>query len=280
MKLSLLPLIIGILCLTSCDKDNDSILPNETVTKAFTEKFPTASQVKWEKKNTYMVADFVYDQYKTSAWFDNNGQWYMTETELRSLEALPEAVRTALKNSKYANWATDDIDCLERPDTEKVYVIEVKNGREEYDLYYSEDGILIKAIPDTDNDDYEDQLLPTQPLPSAITDFINTRYPGARIIETEIEHGLTEVDIIHGNRSKEVVFNNKQEWLNTHYDVRENEVEPTVMQTLAGSEYKDFYIDDIEKYETPAGDYYLFELEKGTQEVDIKIDLKGQITRI
>lgn len=280
MKLSLLPLIIGILCLTSCDKDDNSIVPDEAVIKTFSEKFPTASQVKWEKKNSYLIADFIYEQHSTTAWFDNNGEWYMTETELRNFESLPEAVRTAFKSSEYAKWSTDDIDRLERPDKEKIYVIEVKNGQQEYDLYYSEDGILIKAIPDTDHDDYEDLLPPNQSISSVITDFINNKYPNARIIETDVEHGQTEVDIIHDNRSKEVVFNNKQEWLNTHYDVQKNEVDKTVQEALANSDYKDFYIDDIEKYETPAGDYYLFELEKGAQEVDVKIDLNGQISRI
>lgn len=280
MKLYLLSLIAGIICLTACDKDNDSLTPNDAINKAFNAKYPTASRVKWETKNSYMTADFIFEQSAATAWFDHSGQWYMTETELRSINELPEAVLTAFKNSEYANWTTDDIDRLERLDAEPIYVIEVKNGKQENDLYYSEDGILIKTIADNDDNDYQDYLPETNPTPSAITEFIKNKYPDARIIEIENEHGLTDVDIIHNNRGKEVTFNSKQEWINTHYDVLKNEVENNVLQALAASEYKDYYIDDIEKYETPQGDYYLFELEQGERELDIKIDLNGNISRI
>lgn len=280
IKLYLLSLIAGIICLTSCDKDNNSPTPNSAIIKAFNEKYPGASRVEWEKKNSYMTADFVYEQSVNTAWFNNAGQWYMTETELRDISQLPEAVRIAFNNSEYASWTTDDIDRLERLDTEPIYIIEVKNGKAEFELYYSADGVLIKAIPDDDNDDYENFLPDTNPMPSAITEFINSKYPNARIIETDTEHGYTEVDIIHNNRGKEVVFNNKQEWVNTHYDVWKNEVEDIIQQALANSEYRDYIIDDIEKYETPDGDYYLYELEKGERELNIKIDLSGNISRI
>lgn len=280
MKLHLLSLIAGVLCLTACDNNDNSPAPNEAVTKAFNAKYPSASRVEWEKKYSYITAEFFDGQFESTAWFDNTGQWYMTETELRNINQLPQAVLAAFKAGEYATWTTDDVDRLERLDAEVIYVIEVKNGKQEYDLIYSEDGILIKAIPDTDNDDYNEFLPGTNPAPSAITKLINEKYPDARIIEIDNERGKIEVDIIHNNRSKEVVFNSKQEWMNTHYDVRQNEVEEIVLQALAASEYKAYHIDDIEKYETPEGEYYLFELEQGEREVNVKIDLSGNISRI
>ncbi|MBQ7843798.1 MAG: PepSY-like domain-containing protein, partial [Odoribacter sp.] len=66
-------------------------------------------------------------------------------------------------------------------------------------------------------------------------------------------------------------------WLNTHYDVRQNEVETAVMNALKTSTYADYIIDDIERYETPDQTYYLFELEKGAKEIEIKIDLSGKL---
>lgn len=280
MKLHLLSLIAGVLCLTACDNDDNNPAPNGAVTKAFSAKYPSASRVEWEYKGSYITAEFLDGQFETTAWFDNAGQWYMTETELRNINQLPQAVLDAFKASEYATWTTDDVDRLERLDAETIYIIEVKNGRQEFDLIYSEDGILIKAIPDTDNDDYNEYLPGTNPTPSAITEYINANYPGARIIEIDYERGMTEVDIIHDKRSKEVVFDSKQEWVNTHYDVWQNEVEEIVLQALAASEYKAYHIDDIEKYETPTGEYYIFELEQGEREVNVKIDLNGNISRI
>ena len=76
-----------------------------------------------------------------SAWFDNGGEWYMTQTDI-PFTMLPEAVRTAFAATEYAAvpWSVDDVDMLEREGVETVYVIEVEkydNGREtEIDLYY------------------------------------------------------------------------------------------------------------------------------------------------
>lgn len=278
MKRNLLFWITGLIFLAGCSDDNDSVTPNAQVAKAFSEKYPAASQVSWEPKNSYMTVKFLYDQLSNTAWFNQNGQWHLTETELRSKDQLPEAVLSAFTSSVYAQWTIDEIDRLERPDSENIYVLEVKNGQQEYELYYSEDGVLIKELPDDDHDDYEDYLPDTQPIPSVITAFISTRYPQARIIEYETEHGMTEVTIIDENRSKEVVFNANNEWVNTHYDVRETEIEDIVRQALANSAYNTYRIDDIEKYETAVSHYYLFELEQGEHETDISIDREGQIT--
>ncbi|MFR3853909.1 MAG: PepSY-like domain-containing protein, partial [Odoribacter splanchnicus] len=205
------------------------------------------------------------------------GQWYMTETELTHTSQLPEDVQKALANSEYAQWYIDDIDRLERNGTETIYVIEVKKDKQEYDLYYSADGILVKVQADLTDDDYENYLPDASELPASLRQFIQNKYPNSRIIETETEHNRTEVDIIHENRSKEVIFDASGNWLNTHYDVRQNEVETAVMNALKTSAYADYIIDDIERYETPDQTYYLFELEKGAKEIKIKIDLSGKL---
>lgn len=60
--------------------------------------------------------------------------------------------KSAFESSEYAKWKIDDVDMLERLDMETVYVIEVESGKQEFDLYYSAEGILIKNVADTDND--------------------------------------------------------------------------------------------------------------------------------
>ena len=130
---------------------------------------------------------------------------------------------------------------------------------------------------DLTDDDFEIYLPEASEFPASLQQFINDKYPACRIIETETEHNRTEVDIIHENRSKEVIFDASGNWLNTHYDVRQNEVETAVMNALKTSAYADYIIDDIERYETPDQTYYLFELEKGAKEIEIKIDLSGKL---
>lgn len=279
MKLYLPALIACLGLFSACDKDNEnSDTPNGTVTKAFDNKYPHASQVKWEDKRGYSVADFWNDQLETTAWFDRNGQWYMTKTEYDRLEQIPsEEVRNAFTTGEYKDWRIEDIDYIERLDAENVYVIEVEQGEAEYDLHYAADGILLKAIPDDGDDDYEDYLPETAPS-DVIKAFITDKYPEARIVEIDQEDGFIEVEIIDNKRGKEVVFNKQNEWVNTHYDVNRKEVEEIVMQTLNAS-YAGYEIDDIEKYETPTGDYYLFELEKGDRETQVKINGEGEIVQ-
>lgn len=91
-----------------------------------------------------------------------------------------------------------------------------------------------------------------------------------------MENGFIEVEIIDNGRGKEVIFDNKQNWINTHYDVRKNEVEQVVINTI-NKKYAGYHIDDIEKYETPTGNYYQFELELGEKENIVKIGLDGKI---
>lgn len=274
MKTKLLISIIALGFLTAC-QDDDNITPNQLVIDALHNKYPSADNVEWENEKSYITASFWQEQLSHTAWFDNYGQWHMTEIELIQKEKLPEAVRTAFENSTYNNGRIDDIDLLERLDAENIYIIEVKQDGKEYHLCYSEDGVLVKTIEGDMNDDYEDYL-PTDPTPSEMTEFIQNRYPNARIVEIDIERNHIEVDIIHEQRGKELIFNAQKEWTHTHYDVLQTEIETVVLETLKQSEYKDYHIDEIEKYETPDGDYYLFELEKG-KEVRIKIDTNGNL---
>ena len=77
------------------------------------------------------------------AWFDAAGKWYMTEEDISYAE-LPRAVRTAYEAGDYAAWHVDDVDKLLRNGQETVYVLEVEQRDAEYELVYSEDGVLLR----------------------------------------------------------------------------------------------------------------------------------------
>ena len=42
----------------SCDND-DSVTPDPQARQAFESKYPNATQVEWEKKNNYLIAEFI-----------------------------------------------------------------------------------------------------------------------------------------------------------------------------------------------------------------------------
>lgn len=271
-KLSVLALAMcGMLAFTSCDDDDNNYLPDQTITKAFDEKYPDAGKVEWETKGGYEVAEFHVSGNETEAWFDNKGNWVMTKTEI-NFGLLPEAVRTSLKDSEYKDWKSTDFDKLERSNAATVYVIEVEQGEQEFDLYYTEDGILLKAVPDDDNDNFQPTV-----VPQAITDAINEMYPGATILEFDSEKTGFEVDILHNNIYKDVYFNTGNEWLYTEWDIKEVNLPAIIMNAYKASDYKDYRIDDIDVIENPAGISYVLELEKGNDEVKMTISAEGKI---
>lgn len=186
MKLRIYTLLIAFCAawsLHSCDNDDDdSIAVPAALQEAFSSKYPNVKNVKWETKAGYYVADF-YDGYEASAWFTTDGNWHMTETDI-PYTALPDPVKSAFETSEYKTWKKDDVDKLERQGIETVYVIEVENQNQEIDLYYSADGVLIKSIADTDD---ENSHLPTTQLSAAMKTFIEEKYAGARIVEVDVE---------------------------------------------------------------------------------------------
>ncbi len=276
-KLSVLALAMcGLLAFTSCDDDDNNYLPDQTVTKAFDTKYPDAGKVEWETKSGYEVADFHISGNDAEAWFDNKGNWLMTKTEI-NFGLLPEAIRKDLRANEYADWKYTDFDKLERSNAATIYVIEAEQGEKEVDLYYAEDGTLIKVVNDTDDDNSHFQ--PTT-IPQAITDAINEMYAGATIVDFDQEKNGFEVDILHNSVYKDVYFNAANEWISTEWDITEDKVPAIVMNALKASDYKNYRIEDIDQIEKPAGTFYLFELEQGGNDVEVTISAEGNIENV
>ena len=92
-------LVLGVAwSLHSCDNnDDESIAVPVELQSTFSAKYPNATNVEWENKYGYYVADF-YDGYEASAWFTQDGKWQMTETDI-PYNALPQAVKTSFESS-------------------------------------------------------------------------------------------------------------------------------------------------------------------------------------
>ena len=138
--------LVSLVLMSSCEKDDDihwSDLP-QAVVATFESKYPDAGRVEWEKKRGYYVVEFWNQQVETQAWFEKNGNWCMTETDLgRSVASLPEAVQHALAESRYSTWKVDDLDRYERLN-DTFYLVEVEMaGQRDRDLFFAPDGTLL-----------------------------------------------------------------------------------------------------------------------------------------
>lgn len=278
---------------TGCSDDEDGRPPvtnpvSAEVQASFAEQFPGARDVEWEVRGTYAVADFSYADSQSGGWVSStawysqtDGTWLMSEYDLR-FERLPEAVKTAFQQSEYAGWHVDDVDLIRRDGVTLLYVVEVEQGGQEMDLYYAEDGVLVKALADTDGrHDYSD-LIPATPTGS-VQEFIQSRYPGARIVEIDADDGLTEVELIDADHVlREAVFNRSGEWLYTQTEVRRADLPATVANAWNASEYaaaNGYRLDDIDYYETASdGNYYRLELESRYGDVKLKVTPDGDLS--
>ena len=153
-------------------------------------------------------------------------------------------------------------------------MIEVEKSKQEFDLFYAEDGTLIKAVEDIDNNNnYQPNM-----VPEVLKNFINEKYPQATIVDIEVEKGITEIDILHENKAKELHFNSANEWLYTTWDVREREIQD--IATKVQNDNPGFKIDDIDYKENADGsEVYIFELEKGNQEIHVTVDMEGNVVK-
>lgn len=275
------------LSLQSCsDDDNDGITAPQAVQAGFQQKYPGVTNVEWEIKGGYYVAEFNNNGISSDAWFDTAGKWLMTEGDI-PFANLPQAVKNGFENSTYGDgtWRVDDVDRLERDGLETVYIIEVeKAGQPDIDIYFDETGVLIKAVLDSDSDDNYQGQIPSQ-IPAQIQAYLTTNHPNARIVEIEKEAGnITEVTIVEGTISKELLFDSTYSWIETSWDITKAML-PSAVQNTISSNYIGYTYDndDVEYVEVPAAIhtdeyYYRIELEKpGSADIIVKIDEAGNI---
>lgn len=248
-------------------------LPGQQTVEAFKAQFPRARHTEWDNKQGFHVAEFYDSATECEAWFDHNGKWTLTKRELR-YDMLPTAIRNSIEKSVYGNWKKDDITKIERPGVSPVYIIEVEKNDQETDLYYAENGQILKTLQDLQ----PDKPLSYTPLPVEIQTQITQKYPQAILIDTDREKGKYEIDILDQGITKEVLFNGTS-WESTSWKVDPTAVPSVVLEALHQSSYGKYRIDDIHFMETPNHRYYHFELEQGPQEVYLSIDPNGNILK-
>jgi hypothetical protein len=149
MKTTMNILILSIISTLSFSCSDDMYTPDAAVKTTFKSMFPKAVFVDWEMEAGYVNAEFTHDGARKDAWFETNGTWLMTETDIRSSK-IPAAIKNALDKSEYAGWRIDDVDYLEFANAEPLYVLDMEKGESEVDLYFAADGTLKEAKQDSD----------------------------------------------------------------------------------------------------------------------------------
>lgn len=279
LKMYFIMLALGLFsfAMQSCDDDDENAPVSEQLEKAFINEFGNVAH-NWSTRGTNHVASFNQDNTEKEAWFDANGVWLMTETDI-VYDDLPLIVKQGFEGlTQYEGWKRDDVDMLERKGMEKVYVIEIEKGKEELDLYFDVNGNLLKEVADKDDDSFN--YLPSE-LPTAVAQLLNEKYAGYKLLEVEVDpvSKLLEVDVLLQSAQLEVCFDvtASYAWVSTSKDVLYTSL-PDAVKTAAKNaekEHTGYELDDeeAEKVVTPTGTYYIVELEMDGKP-DIQVEIK------
>ncbi len=125
----------------------------------------------------------------------------------------------------------------------------------------------------SDDDDKGGKPLPLE----AINSYIEANYAGAVIQSMERDaKDLVDVDILHDGIRKDVYFSMGGQWIYTDWDVLKSALPQAVIDAVENA-YPNYVFgnDDVDYVQTPAGDYYRIEIEKGNFEKHLKVALDG-----
>lgn len=153
-KITLFALIGLTLNFMSCDKDGNA---PQKVKDAFAQKFPSATNVEWEKESdTEWEAEFKLNGKEHSSNFMQDGTWVETEYEVTESE-IPQVVMDALNT----NFEGDEIEEMERSETADgtVYEFAIEKGESEMEVVIDANGkILKKENKQEDEEDEDDDM--------------------------------------------------------------------------------------------------------------------------
>ena len=135
----LLLLLLSISAFAGTPPDNGQV--------TFRKMYPKANDIAWSQDDGYYCANFVMNGFTKNVWFDTQGQWAMTQTDLVSLDRLTPIVYNAFTFSSYASWVVEDVTMVEFPKWQAILVIKVgqDNVDVKYQLFYTPKGILLKT---------------------------------------------------------------------------------------------------------------------------------------
>jgi uncharacterized membrane protein YkoI len=126
----------------------------ENVKNAFTQKFPDAKSVKWDKENeTEWEAEFKLNGEEYSANFTTDGVWKETEHEIEK-SAIPANVKQTLDN-EFRGYKIEEAEISETAEGQ-VYEFELKKDKVVMEVAISPDGKLVKKEVKTEKDEDKD----------------------------------------------------------------------------------------------------------------------------
>jgi len=132
--------IVAIISLNACSQTEKDV--PAAVKSTFSQKFPDAKKVKWDKENdNEWEAEFKMNGNEYSANFDVDGTWKETEYEIKKSK-IPEIVNKTLEN-EYAGYSVENAEVSETPEV-KVFEFKLEKDESEVEVVINKSGTVIK----------------------------------------------------------------------------------------------------------------------------------------
>lgn len=257
--------------------------PSNTVESWLKENYPDARIIDLDNEDGGTEVEFISGNLKHEAFFNRAQAWVYTKTEYKfrnidEVKDIPSQVIVALKSTS-AYLEGTHVEEAEKYETEvsgTFYCFELE-GRFDDDtkIYISHDGTVLQGRPDLGGNDSEN----TGTVVGDIEQFIQENYPGAVIIERDYDDGYLEVDIRHEGKEKELLFNGRNEWVRTSWDISIRELPSAVTAALSAEGYR-IDDDEAEVVETVDSFWYEVEVQRSGEEFKVFIDASGSIFQV
>ena len=122
----------------------DSDVPQK-ISNVFAKEYPQAQKVEWERKMDLYKVEFYNDNMEHEVYYSPSGKVVKKERDIME-SGLPQSVRDAIK-SKYSGYHIDDVEeHWENKGT--MYLVELKNGSEEWKITYDSNGKVLQEKRD------------------------------------------------------------------------------------------------------------------------------------
>lgn len=126
----------------SCHGKNASVKPSSTVVASFESRFGMNLKTQWKKSGqSNYKASFNRNRHLTEAYFDVNGRWLKTESELLSSELPLVVVKTIV--GAFKGSAIHKALRVEKSGEGTTYRLTLKTGSRLSIIDFSSDGVIL-----------------------------------------------------------------------------------------------------------------------------------------
>lgn len=268
--------------IVDAEKNNDhsDLLPEtpaSNIMQWINENYEGARIVDIEKEDNGTEVEFIFNGKHCEAVFDMSGVWLYTKIELskHDLASVEPIVMDSLRmHPAYtSDNAIDDIEKYETLKAGEFYKFELETRFDDVDVYLNLNGELLGGRPDLGDGESAGTV------GEEIANFISTRYPGAVITEKDYDNGYIEIEIMHEGIEKKVLFNGRNEWVRTVWELPASQLPEKVKSALESRGYLPAMIDDVEVVETSELLVYMVEIETADDDVIVVVDSDGNILK-